>query len=133
MNPVTPKDLSRSMVISRSARPFNSTRALGISSVSGRRRVPNPAARIIAFMREYLGPSQKALGANPRRGSWLSFAHFLDLDVAEVDFQAAACAQPLCELFGEIDRTVLAAGAAERDHQTFEAASLVVGNAGVDE
>ena len=82
----------------------------------GRRRVPKPAAKIIAFMREYLGPSQMALEINPRRGSSLSFAHFLEFDVADVDFEATARAQSFCELFGEIDGTVLAAGAAERDH-----------------
>ncbi len=33
-------------------RPFNSTRALGMLSVRGRRRVPRPAARIMAFIGE---------------------------------------------------------------------------------
>ena len=53
--------------------------------------------------------------------------------MAEVNFKGAACAQSFCELFGKIDRAVLAAGTAERDHQTFETTSLVVGDAGVDE
>ena len=53
--------------------------------------------------------------------------------MAEVDVEAAACAQSFCELFGEIDGAVLAARAAERDHETLEAAGLVIGDAGVDE
>src|SRR5215470_390087 len=121
------------MVISRRVRPFSSTRALGILSVSGRRRVPKPAAKIIAFMREYLGPSQKTLGVNPRRESWLSFAHFLKFDVPEIHFEAIAVAEALGELFSEIDGAVLATGATEGDHQTLEAAGLIVGHAGVHE
>src|SRR5215475_3694856 len=62
-----------------------------------------------------------------------SFAHFLEFDMAEVDVEATACAQSLCELFGEINGAVLATGAAERDHQTLEAARLVIGDAGVHE
>ena len=36
-------------------------------------------------------------------------------------------------MFGEENGTVLATGAAERDHEVFEASRLVVGDAGVDE
>src|SRR5215813_5624997 len=133
MNSVTPKDLRRSMVISRRVRPLSSTRALGMLSVRGRRRVPKPAAKIIAFMREYLGPSQMALEVNPRRGSSLSFAHFLEFDVTKVDVEAAPRAQSLCQLLSEIDGAVLAASATERNHQTFEAARLIVGDAGINE
>ncbi len=39
-------------MISRRVRPESSTRALGRESVSGRRRVPRPAARTMAFIEE---------------------------------------------------------------------------------
>src|SRR5256885_14803675 len=47
---VTPKDFRRSMVISRRVRPLRSTRALGMLSGRGRRRVPRAAARVMAFV-----------------------------------------------------------------------------------
>ena len=50
MTSVTPAVRRRVRVISRSVRPESSTRALGRESVSGRRRVPRPAARIMAFI-----------------------------------------------------------------------------------
>src|SRR5579883_2184614 len=46
----TPKSRSREIVISSSVRPSSSTSAFGRSFVSGRSRVPSPAARIIAFI-----------------------------------------------------------------------------------
>src|SRR5882762_7873720 len=45
-----PKERKRERVISSSVRPPSSTRALGRLSVSGRRRVPRPAERIMAFI-----------------------------------------------------------------------------------
>jgi len=51
----------------------------------------------------------------------------------ELDGEAVVGAEAFGELFGEEDGTVLAAGAAERDHEAFEATGLVVGDAGVDE
>ena len=45
-----------------------------------------------------------------------SLAHFLEFEVAEGDFDVAAIAESLSELLGEIDGTVLAAGATEGDH-----------------
>src|SRR6267378_1698180 len=50
MTSVTPKACRREKVISRRVRPESSTSALGRLSVSGRRRVPRPAARIMAFI-----------------------------------------------------------------------------------
>src|SRR5580700_7752392 len=50
MASVMPKVRRRVRVISRRVRPFSSTRALGRVSVRGRRRVPRPAARILAFI-----------------------------------------------------------------------------------
>src|ERR1700722_11050323 len=52
MASVMPKVRRRVSAISRRVRPFSSTRALGRASVSGRRRVPRPAAKIMAFMGE---------------------------------------------------------------------------------
>src|SRR5580704_8005599 len=50
MASVMPKVRRRLTVISRSERPLISTRAFGRVSVRGRRRVPRPAARIMAFI-----------------------------------------------------------------------------------
>src|SRR5690349_20332518 len=121
---LTPNFLRRSMVISRSVRPLISTSALGRSLVRGRRRVPRPAARIMAFMGgKRSGPSQKVLGVNkwpqPSRGkraasgeqelhrghreeeATSSFAHFLEFDVAKVYVEAVAAAQTFRELLSE--------------------------------
>jgi hypothetical protein len=62
-----------------------------------------------------------------------SFAHFLEFQVAEGDFDAGAATEAFGQLFGEVDGAVLAAGAAEGDHKIFEAAGAIGGNAGVDE
>ena len=65
---------------------------------------------------------------------WLGSLGFLfEFDVAELDGEAVAAAESLGELFGEEDGTMLAAGATKRDHEVFEAARLVVCDAGVDE
>jgi len=56
-----------------------------------------------------------------------------EFDVVEFDGEAGAGAKAFRELFGEEDGAVLAAGAAERDHEVFEAAGLVILDAGIDE
>ncbi len=53
--------------------------------------------------------------------------------MAELNTEAASRAEAFCELFGEEHGTVLASGAAERDHEAFETARLVVADAGVHE
>ena len=51
---------------------------------------------------------------------------FSSFDVThELDLTPSAAEQMLRKLFGQEDRAMLAAGAAERDHQVFEAAALV--------
>src|SRR5881409_2600222 len=50
ITPSTPDARRRSSVISSSVRPATSTNAFGRLSVSGRRRVPRPAASTIAFI-----------------------------------------------------------------------------------
>src|SRR5215475_161847 len=152
----TPNVFSRSIVISKRVRPLIATRALGVLSVRGRRRVPRPAARIMAFIagrqlrcrdgREISLYTSRPIHKNEsekQRCRFVpfemtgpvqlanSFAHLFEFDVAEVDVEAIAVAEALGELFGEKDGAVLAAGAAEGDHQTLEAAGLIVGDAGV--
>ena len=90
-------------VISSSVRPPISTSALGRSSVSGRSRVPSPAARIIAFIRSPI----------------------LQLDDAAPPPRRRRAAQVLRQSLRQIDRAMLSAGAAKGDHQIFEAAPLV--------
>src|SRR5712692_6952332 len=65
---VIPKERRRESVISRSVRPLISTRALGRVSVSGRRRVPRPAARIMAFIGGE-APEGKEVGSGERRAA----------------------------------------------------------------
>src|SRR6266545_1871794 len=48
--------------------------------------------------------------------------HYLD---------ASPTTQMRCQLFGQIDRAMLAASAAERHHQALEPAALIVGHAGI--
>src|SRR5258708_38436210 len=67
MTSVTPKERRRERVISSSVRPAISTSALGRLSVSGRKRVPRPAARIIAFMRA-LSSNRPASEGGPYKG-----------------------------------------------------------------
>src|SRR6202521_58328 len=115
---LTPKARRRESVISSSVRPPTSTRALGRLSVSGRRRVPRPAARIMALI------GALSLHRPP-------LAQFLQLEMADGDFHAVPVAQAFGQLLGEEDGAVLAAGATERDHQILEAALLIVADAGV--
>src|ERR1700676_803414 len=111
----TPKVRRRAMVISSSARPLISTRALGRSLVSGRRRVPSPAARIMAFM----GPSRLGLALK-------EFGmKILQAEVTDYYFDAGFAAEAFGHLFGQVHGAVLAAGAAEGDHQILEAALLI--------
>ena len=49
--------------------------------------------------------------------------------MANGDFQPIAAAQAFRQLFGEENGAMLAAGAAERDHQIFEATLLIVADA----
>src|SRR6266852_1555309 len=118
MTSVTPKVPRRERVISSRVRPATSTRALGRLSVSGRRRVPRPAARIMAFME---GPS---LERSP-------FAQLLQLKMPHRHFQTVPGAQTLGQLLGKEDGAMLASRAAERDHQTLETATLIIADAGV--
>src|SRR5271165_5879528 len=111
----TPKELKRVRVISRSVRPATSTRALGRVSVSGRRRVPSPAARIMAFI------------------GGLSFFHLFQFEMAHDDFEAVPEAQAFGQLLREKNRAVLAARAAEGNHQILEAALLIVVYGGVQQ
>src|SRR5713101_5796058 len=53
--------------------------------------------------------------------------------MANGDFEAVAAAQPFGQLLGEENGAVLATGAAERNHQIFEAATLIFAHAGVHE
>src|SRR5205807_2474448 len=118
MTSLIPKERRRASVISSSVRPLISTRALGRVSVSGRRRVPRPAARIIAFIREPAASGGwrviRSFGEITHHG--VQHAQLFEFEVADADFNAAAAAQMFCELFGEIDGAVLAAGAAEAHH-----------------
>src|SRR5439155_3654736 len=70
MTSLMPKVRRRMRVISRRVRPESSTRALGRLPVSGRRRVPKPAAKIMAFMgttsSKTLKPKRDSL--HPRAG-----------------------------------------------------------------
>src|SRR5260370_6363833 len=63
----TPKGRKRESVISRRVRPAISTSALGRLAVSGRKRVPRPAARIMAFIRA-LPSNRPALEGGPYKG-----------------------------------------------------------------
>src|SRR5262245_13925283 len=93
---------SRSSVISRSVRPLISTRALGRSFVSGRSRVPRPAARIIAFI-GFIGASLAA--------------QILQAEVTDCNANARSGAHSFGELLGEVNGTVLPTGASERHHE----------------
>src|SRR6266702_102960 len=114
----TPNARKRETVISSSVRPAISTSAFGRLSVSGRKRVPSPAAKIMAFM------EKPSLERSP-------LAQFLQLKMPYRHLQPVPAAQTLRQLFRQIDRAMLAAGAAERHHQILEAAALVIAHAGV--
>src|SRR5467141_5313550 len=58
-------------------------------------------------------------------------AEFLQLEMADGDFHAVPVAQALGQLLGEENGAVLAAGAAERNHQILEATLLIVADARV--
>src|SRR6266566_2099886 len=58
-------------------------------------------------------------------------AQFLQLKMAHRYFQAVLTAQTFRQLLGEEHGAMLAAGAAERDHQIFEAALLIAADARV--
>src|SRR6266853_6399731 len=106
---VTPKERRRERAISSSVRPATSTNALGQLSVSGRKRVPRPAARIIAFTR-----------------SWPSFAQTFQTKMPNYYIDSVGSAQLFCCLLRQIDRAMLPSGAAERDHEILEAAALII-------
>ena len=92
----------------------------GRLSVSGRRRVPRPAAKISAFI-------------------LLSLENFcverlLDvlLAVHELHLDVEFLVDMLCHVLRAVDRTVLSAGASEANHQIRESALLVAFHRGVD-
>src|SRR6266705_2919242 len=114
----TPNARKRESVISTIVRPAISTSAFGRLSVSGRKRMPSPAAKIIAFMEE---PS---LERSP-------LSQFLQLKMPYRHLQPVPAAQTFRQLFRQIDRAMLAAGAAERHHQILEATLLIRAHAGV--
>src|SRR6266566_9480286 len=95
---VTPKERRRERVISSSVWPATSTKALGRVSVSGRKRVPRPAARIIAF---------KAVP---------SLAQALEAQVPQHYIDSVGGAQFFCSLLRQINGTMLAPGATEANH-----------------
>src|SRR5579871_2827259 len=55
--------------------PLIGTRHLGLVSVIGRRRVPNPAARMMAFMRARINLSSAAGTAQGAHSSKVAFRH----------------------------------------------------------
>src|SRR5947209_18219050 len=101
-----PKSRRRVRVISRRVRPPTSTNALGRSLVRERRRVPKPAARIIAF----IGLSFGCFLQLERR---ISYPGFLQFAMVHNDFNTIVAAQISGKLLGQIDGAVLAAGTAE--------------------
>ena len=60
-------------------------------------------------------------------------AQFVQLEMANDDFKAVPVTQAFSQLLGEENGAVLAAGAAERDHQIFESATLILADARVHE
>ena len=61
-----------------------------------------------------------------------SFAHFLELQMADRHFHAVPGAKMFCQLFRKINRTVLPTGAAKRNHEVFKPSLPVTGYAGID-
>src|ERR1700692_2496762 len=113
-----PKPRRRASVISSKVRPPISTSAFGRSSVRGRKRVPRPAARTMAFIeklsaKDYQQEERIARFAVKRT----SFAHLLELQMAHHHFHAVPDTKVFCQLFSKINRTVLTTGAAERNHE----------------
>src|SRR6266404_8175255 len=107
-----PKLRSRESVISSMVRPATSTSALGRSSVSGRKRVPRPAARIMAFI-----------------DLLLSLIQLLLLAMMHHHCHSITGTQMFGQLLRQIDRAMLAAGAAERHHQVLETTILISADA----
>ena len=108
---VTPADVRRRITRSIIGAPPTSSRAFGVLSVSGRSRLPTPAARIIAF-----------IAASPSCARWRT-------STFTGNCSRRCCRQPL----GAVDRAVLAAGAAEGDDEVGEVARLVVLDGLVDQ
>src|SRR5713101_4796554 len=117
----TPNARRRASVISNSVRPAISTRVFGRSFVSGRKRVPSPAARIMAFI---VGLSLWGFHCGAfivglslwgfHCGAFIgapSFAQLLQLQMPHRYLYSICGAEMFCQLLGKIDRAVLAAGA----------------------
>src|SRR5258708_33720640 len=87
--------------------------------------------------RPSLWDGHSSAGAGAYRGRrpepWPSSAHLLQLQVAHQDLHIVLTLQTLCKMFREEDRAMLAAGAADRDHQIFEAALLIAGDTCINE
>src|ERR1700758_5589751 len=118
----TPHERRRVRVISRSVRPEISTRALGRSLVSGRKRVPSPAARIMAFGGDVMSSLLKGIIAGGRgntgfrdltprkeREKWApgSRRRTLQFPMVNDDFDSGTIPQTLGKLFGEINGPML--------------------------
>src|SRR5262252_2788073 len=119
MTSFTPDSCNRARVISRRVRPDTSTRAFGRLSVRGRSRVPSPAASTIAFI---------VLSRRLHRDFG---GQLLQTQMPHDDFDSISAVEMFCHLFRQINRSMLTAGAAERHHQVFESALLIVAQAGV--
>src|SRR5438477_3849921 len=114
---VIPKARRRERAISNSVWPATSTSALGRLSVRGRKRVPKPAAKIIAFI-----------------GSWLSqtgpsLAQTFQAKMPNYYIDSVGGAQLFGRLLRQVNRPMLAPGTPERDHEILEAAVLIVADA----
>src|SRR5579883_2217731 len=105
---VAPASSRRRSTRSSMGWPPTSMRALGMASVAGRRRLPTPAARTMAFM------------SGNRRGG-----ERFQPEVLELDVHLVALAKARGQALGAVDRAMLAAGAAEGDGQRGEIALLV--------
>src|SRR5438045_1909494 len=114
---VIPKARRRERAISNSVWPATSTSALGRLSVRGRKRVPKPAAKIIAFIGSW--PSQ----------TWPSLAQTFQAKMPNYYIDSVGGAQLFGRLLRQIDGAMLPSGAAERDHEILEAAPLIIGHA----
>src|SRR5690348_7655881 len=128
-----PNDRRRTSVISSSVRPPTSTSALGLLLVSGRRRVPSPAAKIIAFIWRSSPPSlRRSPPSLPHRFGYRRLKpRRLKPQVPHFHFDSTPPAQTLRELFGQKHRPVLPARAPKRHHQILESAFLIIRYAGV--
>src|SRR5690606_29337785 len=97
--------------------PATSMSALGVWSVSGRRRVPSPAARIMASTSALLLMGGGRLRARPGARLAVLQRHLhVGIGTAQVPRQS----------LGEVDRAVLATRATEVHGQAVEAAPLVL-------